>query len=104
MDPHAVGARLGIRSRRFAACWIMARARALLAGELGLEPGEELRRLEQAVLRQEVRRGRRPRGQGMGSAGGSGGSGGYGGPGVKGRPGRFPGPNACGPWDWECSE
>ena len=30
------------------------RARALLAGELGLEPGEELRRLEQAVLRQEV--------------------------------------------------
>ena len=30
------------------------RARDLLAGELGLEPGEELRRLEQAVLRQEV--------------------------------------------------
>ena len=30
------------------------RARELLAAELGLEPGEELRRLEQAVLRQEV--------------------------------------------------
>ena len=30
------------------------RARAVLADELGLEPGEELRRLEQAVLRQEV--------------------------------------------------
>ena len=30
------------------------RARELLATELGLEPGEELRRLEQAVLRQEV--------------------------------------------------
>jgi DNA-binding SARP family transcriptional activator len=30
------------------------RARDLLASELGLEPGEELRRLEQAVLRQEV--------------------------------------------------
>jgi predicted ATPase/DNA-binding SARP family transcriptional activator len=30
------------------------RAREMLAGELGLEPGEELRRLEQAVLRQEV--------------------------------------------------
>ena len=30
------------------------RARDLLAGELGLEPGEELRRLEEAVLRQEV--------------------------------------------------
>ena len=30
------------------------RARDLLALELGLEPGEELRRLEQAVLRQEV--------------------------------------------------
>jgi predicted ATPase/DNA-binding SARP family transcriptional activator/class 3 adenylate cyclase len=30
------------------------RARDLLADELGLEPGEELRRLEQAVLRQEV--------------------------------------------------
>ena len=30
------------------------RARDLLATELGLEPGEELRRLEQAVLRQEV--------------------------------------------------
>jgi predicted ATPase/DNA-binding SARP family transcriptional activator len=30
------------------------RARAMLAEELGLEPGEELRRLEQAVLRQEV--------------------------------------------------
>ena len=30
------------------------RARDLLAAELGLEPGEELRRLEQAVLRQEV--------------------------------------------------
>jgi predicted ATPase/DNA-binding SARP family transcriptional activator len=30
------------------------RARAMLAAELGLEPGEELRRLEQAVLRQEV--------------------------------------------------
>ena len=30
------------------------RARDLLATELGLEPGEELRRLEQAALRQEV--------------------------------------------------
>jgi predicted ATPase/DNA-binding SARP family transcriptional activator len=30
------------------------RARTMLAAELGLEPGEELRRLEQAVLRQEV--------------------------------------------------
>ena len=30
------------------------RARELLASELGLEPGAELRRLEQAVLRQEV--------------------------------------------------
>jgi predicted ATPase len=30
------------------------RARAVLAQELGIEPGEELRRLEQAVLRQEV--------------------------------------------------
>ena len=30
------------------------RARAMLAGELGLEPGEELRELERAVLRQEV--------------------------------------------------
>jgi DNA-binding SARP family transcriptional activator len=30
------------------------RARELLAGELGLEPSEELRRLEQAVLRQDV--------------------------------------------------
>ncbi len=30
------------------------RARDLLAGELGLEPSEELRRLEQAVLRQDV--------------------------------------------------
>jgi predicted ATPase/DNA-binding SARP family transcriptional activator/predicted negative regulator of RcsB-dependent stress response len=30
------------------------RARELLADELGLEPGEELRRLEQAVLRHEV--------------------------------------------------
>jgi hypothetical protein len=30
------------------------RARAVLADELGLEPNEELRRLEQAVLRQEV--------------------------------------------------
>ena len=30
------------------------RARDLLAAELGLEPGEELRRLEQAVLRHEV--------------------------------------------------
>jgi predicted ATPase/DNA-binding SARP family transcriptional activator len=30
------------------------RARAMLAEELGIEPGEELRRLEQAVLRQEV--------------------------------------------------
>jgi predicted ATPase/DNA-binding SARP family transcriptional activator len=30
------------------------RARDLLSAELGLEPGEELRRLEQAVLRQEV--------------------------------------------------
>jgi DNA-binding SARP family transcriptional activator len=30
------------------------RARAVLAGELGLEPGEELRDLERAVLRQEV--------------------------------------------------
>jgi predicted ATPase/DNA-binding SARP family transcriptional activator len=30
------------------------RAREMLAGELGIEPGEELRALEQAVLRQEV--------------------------------------------------
>jgi predicted ATPase/DNA-binding SARP family transcriptional activator len=30
------------------------RARDMLAAELGLEPGEDLRRLEQAVLRQEV--------------------------------------------------
>ena len=30
------------------------RARDMLAEELGLEPGEELRELEQAVLRQEV--------------------------------------------------
>jgi predicted ATPase len=30
------------------------RARAMLADELGIEPGEELRQLEQAVLRQEV--------------------------------------------------
>jgi predicted ATPase/DNA-binding SARP family transcriptional activator len=30
------------------------RARAMLAADLGLEPGEELRRLEQQVLRQEV--------------------------------------------------
>src|SRR6266702_948290 len=30
------------------------RARAVLAGELGLEPGPELRELEQAVLRHEV--------------------------------------------------
>jgi DNA-binding SARP family transcriptional activator len=30
------------------------RARAMLAEELGIEPGEELRRLEQAVLRQDV--------------------------------------------------
>ena len=30
------------------------RARAVLAGELGIEPGEELRQLEEAVLRQEV--------------------------------------------------
>ena len=30
------------------------RARAVLAGELGIEPGEELRQLEQAVLRQQV--------------------------------------------------
>jgi predicted ATPase/DNA-binding SARP family transcriptional activator len=30
------------------------RARVMLADELGIEPGEELRRLEQAVLRQEV--------------------------------------------------
>ena len=30
------------------------RARNMLAAELGLEPGEDLRRLEQAVLRQEV--------------------------------------------------
>jgi predicted ATPase/DNA-binding SARP family transcriptional activator len=36
------------------------RARAMLAAELGLEPGEELRRLEQAVLRQEVPEGRPP--------------------------------------------
>jgi predicted ATPase/DNA-binding SARP family transcriptional activator len=36
------------------------RARTMLAGELGLEPGEELRRLEQAVLRQEVPEARRP--------------------------------------------
>src|SRR5262249_3816586 len=30
------------------------RAREVLAGELGIEPGEELRALEQAVLRQQV--------------------------------------------------
>ena len=30
------------------------RARTMLAEELGLEPGEELRQLEQAVLRQEI--------------------------------------------------
>src|SRR6516225_5104212 len=36
------------------------RARAMLAAELGLEPGEELRRLEQAVLRQEVPEARPP--------------------------------------------
>ena len=30
------------------------RARQMLAGELGIEPGEELRQLEQAVLRQDV--------------------------------------------------
>jgi predicted ATPase/DNA-binding SARP family transcriptional activator len=30
------------------------RAREVLAGELGIEPGEELRQLEQAVLRQQV--------------------------------------------------
>jgi predicted ATPase/DNA-binding SARP family transcriptional activator len=36
------------------------RARRMLAAELGLEPGEELRRLEQAVLRQEVPEARRP--------------------------------------------
>src|SRR5262249_61108998 len=30
------------------------RARTMLADELGIEPGEELRRLEQAVLRQDV--------------------------------------------------
>jgi len=36
------------------------RARDTLAAELGLEPGEELRRLEQAVLRQEVPEARRP--------------------------------------------
>src|SRR5262249_58974221 len=30
-------------------------AREVLAGELGIEPGEELRQLERAVLRQEVR-------------------------------------------------
>ena len=30
------------------------RARALLAEEIGIEPGEELRQLEQAILRQEV--------------------------------------------------
>jgi DNA-binding SARP family transcriptional activator len=31
------------------------RARAVLAEELGIEPGEELRALERAVLRQQVR-------------------------------------------------
>src|SRR5215475_5746821 len=36
------------------------RARAMLAAELGLQPGEELRRLEQAVLRQEVPEARLP--------------------------------------------
>jgi predicted ATPase/DNA-binding SARP family transcriptional activator len=36
------------------------RARAMLAAELGLQPGEELRRLEQAVLRQEVPEARPP--------------------------------------------
>jgi DNA-binding SARP family transcriptional activator len=30
------------------------RAREMLAEELGIEPGQELRQLEQAVLRQEV--------------------------------------------------
>src|SRR6516162_4145320 len=36
------------------------RARVMLAAELGLEPGQELRRLEQAVLRQEVPEARLP--------------------------------------------
>jgi len=36
------------------------RARAMLAAELGLEPGEELRRLERAVLLQEVPEARPP--------------------------------------------
>ena len=36
------------------------RARDMLAAELGLEPGEDLRRLEQAVLRQEVPAAARP--------------------------------------------
>ena len=38
------------------------RARDMLAAELGLEPGEELRRLEEAVLRQEVPAAPPPRG------------------------------------------
>ena len=38
------------------------RARAMLAAELGLEPDEELRRLEQAALLQKVPELLRPRG------------------------------------------
>jgi len=43
--------RSGRQADALAAC---RRARTLLAGELGIEPGEELRALERAVLRQEV--------------------------------------------------
>ena len=41
------------------------RAQAMLAEELGLEPGEELRELAQAVLRQEVAAPRRPERHGL---------------------------------------
>jgi predicted ATPase/DNA-binding SARP family transcriptional activator len=43
--------RCGRQADALAAC---RRARAVLAGELGIEPGEELRALERAVLRQQV--------------------------------------------------
>jgi DNA-binding SARP family transcriptional activator len=36
-------------------------AREVLTEELGLEPGEELRALQQAILRQDPSSGRRPR-------------------------------------------